>query len=214
MERERVTEIMHTFLLIVTVSVLLIRLPVAKATSGTVLSVSPTSIVDPALSSGSTFRIDITVADVQQLAGYQFILSYDTAVLTAIDYGFYPPLDDPSPSEVNDASGYVELSATLPIEDWESGGLTTVDPISIAWIEFIVDDVGMSVLDLHGPYNGSLLGNIYANPIPHEDVDGFFDNRPSPPPPVPEFPLGSAIPIAVIPLLLYLWWKAKRKTPP
>ena len=40
------------------------------------------------------------------------------------------------------------------------------------------------------------------------------EQPPPPPPPVPEFPLGSAIPIAVIPVLLYLWRKAKRKTQP
>jgi hypothetical protein len=40
------------------------------------------------------------------------------------------------------------------------------------------------------------------------------EQPPPPPPPVPEFPLGSAIPIAAVPLLLYVWWKAKRKTPP
>jgi len=37
--------------------------------------------------------------------------------------------------------------------------------------------------------------------------------KPETPPPVPEFPLGSAMPIAIIPLWLCLWWKRKQKTP-
>lgn len=211
MEKKIASGIVLALLLIGILDILLTQTPIVDASPTTVLSVDPTSIINPALGTGSHFRVDLTVADVQQLAGFQFILNYDTTVLTAVDYGFYPPLDDPSPSEINDASGYVALSATLHIEDWESGGLTTVDPESIAWIEFIVDDVGISALDLHGPYNGSLLGNIDANPIPHEDVDGFFDN--SVHPSAPEFPLGSAMPIAIIPLLFYFWFRRKQKTP-
>lgn len=34
------------------------------------------------------------------------------------------------------------------------------------------------------------------------------------PPALPEFPLGSAMPLAVIPLLFYLWWKRKPKAQP
>jgi hypothetical protein len=34
------------------------------------------------------------------------------------------------------------------------------------------------------------------------------------PPAVPEFPLGSAMPVAVMPLLFYLWWKRKQKAQP
>jgi hypothetical protein len=53
------------------------------------------------------------------------------------------------------------------------------------------------------------------------DAKAFLQNiinwltpaSPPPPPPVPEFPLGSAMPLAMVPLLFYLWWKRKQKTP-
>ena len=157
-------------------------LPLDAVAEGTALSVDPPSIVDPTLVPGSVFRINITVSDVQQLAGVQLWLSYDTSVLTVIDYGFYPPIDDPSPSLINDTAGYVELAATLPIGEWGSGGVTTISLTPVDWIEFAVDGVGFSLLDLHGIpgyYGGAtLLGDIDANFIPHIDSDGFFSNLP------------------------------------
>jgi PKD repeat protein len=177
--RKAISVIMLTLLSISTVCILMARLPVAKTSPSTVLSVDPTSIIEPALGVDSIFFVNITVADVQNLAGFQFILSYDTSVLTAVDYGFYPPLDDAYFCKINDAEGHVDLTSTLHIEDWGTGGLTTIDPTPVAWIEFVVDDRGMSVLHLHGPSDGSLLGNPKGEPIPHLDVDGFFDNRQS-----------------------------------
>jgi hypothetical protein len=206
MERKRVTEIVRTLLLTIMVSVLLIRLPVVKASPSTVLSVSPISIVNPALEIGSIFRIDITVADVQHLWGVQFRLSYNTGVLTATSYGLHLPFQSFAPSEINDEAGYVALAFYTYMGDYE--GLTTTDPKPIAWIEFIVDNVGTSMLDLHD----SIFSDIYGNPIAHNEGDGFFDNQPLPPQPVPEFPVSSAMPIAVIPLLFYIWWKRKQKT--
>ena len=154
-------------------SILLPQLPLGEASPLTVLSVSPATIEDPALGPGSTFVIDITIADVQSLWGYQFILSYSTEILTATDFGIYLPFENMILpwSRINDTEGNVYLAAYTYMGDLD--GLTTIDPAPIAWIEFIVDDVGTSVLDVHD----SLLSDPSGNPIPHEVVDGYFDNR-------------------------------------
>ncbi len=170
MKRKLVSRITSTLLLIGILSILLTKLPIAKASPLSLLSVSPTSIVDPALGPGSTFSIDITIADVQSLWGYQFILSYSTEILTATDLGIYLPFENMIMSGINDTEGNVYLAAYTYMGD--PGGLTTIDPAPIAWIEFIVDDVGTSALDIYD----SKLSDPSGNPIPHEEADGFFDN--------------------------------------
>ncbi len=58
---------------------------------------------------------------------------------------------------------------------------------------------------------------IAANNIdryPFTLQSGWENPPPPPPPPLPEFPLASVMPLAAIPLLLFLWWKRKQKTPP
>jgi hypothetical protein len=62
----------------------------------------------------------------------------------------------------------------------------------------------------HWMLNG---GANSSNPIAIA-MDGNYMLTPvfySTPPPVPEFPLGSAMPIAAIPLFLYLWWKRRQR---
>lgn len=154
-------------------SILLIQIPVAEASPLTVLSAP--SAVAPTLNPGSIFRINITVAHVQMLHGQQFILSYNTDILTAEDFGLYLPFEVLVDSKIDDAEGYLLLAAMTPWGD--NYGLTTTEPTPTSWIEFLVEGRGLSVLDLHGPEDGSLLCDVYGEVIPHEDVDGFFDNR-------------------------------------
>lgn len=127
-------------------------------------------IVDKTLRPGSTFSANITVSEVQKLWGCQFILSYDTSVLTAIDYGFYSPFKNPLPSEINDTAGYVALSASTYMGDPD--GFTIISPVPVARIDFLVDSKGTSVLDIHN----SSLADIYGTWIDHNVLDGFFAN--------------------------------------
>jgi len=174
LERKVSLVTMLTLLLASMLSILLAQLPVAVTSPITALSVNPISIIDPTLGHSSIFRINITVADIQHLWGYQFILSYNTSILTATDFGLYPPLIYLLPSEINDVQGYVALASFIVIGDWE--GLTTLEPKSIAWIEFVVDDRGTSSLDLHSSILVIFTGSDILH-APHEVVDGFFDNR-------------------------------------
>jgi hypothetical protein len=130
-------------------------------------------IKDDSLMPDSIFRINITVDDVEKLWGYQFALWYDVNVLTAIDLGSYPPFDTPIVSELNEVVGYVDMAFCTFFGDRE--GFSTLDPTPIAWIDFYVNSIGTSILDFS--YFSELV-TILAKVIPHEEVKGFFDNRP------------------------------------
>lgn len=142
--------------------------------AATILAAS--AITDATLTPGAEpFRMNITVANVQNLWGYQFILNYNTSILSALNAGAYPPFKNAAvPPEINDASGYVALQYYTYGGD--PTGFSTVDPAQIAWIDFVADNYGKSVLHLHGPYDGSLLSDVYGQPILHEDVNGSFTN--------------------------------------
>jgi len=188
---------------LILVSVLFTQLPLAKASPSTMLSASPRYIVNPALIPSSVFRINIAVADVQNLWGYQFVLSYDTNVLTARDYGLFIPFENFSPSEIDDAAGYVSLAAYTYMGDYS--GLTTTEPEPICWIEFVVDSIGESVLHL----SNSIFSDPYGNAIPHSREDGYFSNEP---PPLPEFAAPSeALAIALSLGIVFVWLRKRNK---
>lgn len=124
------------------VSMTIVSAPVYAGS--TVLSAS--IIVDDTLTSGSTFSINITVAHVEGLWGFQFVLYYNTTVLTATGYSSYDPFTFEHPSQINDTTG--EVSIAYSMEFGEEVGFSTVDPVSIARINFTVDGYGTSTLDL------------------------------------------------------------------
>lgn len=178
---------MRKTLMLTLIASILTMFAIGPAFAYTTLA-APTVIddtLDPAIP--SFFSIEITVADVSAMWGYQFILSYDTSILTAFDYEFLSIFTYPAPSEINDAMGYVAMAANSYPGD--TAGLTTVDPVAIARIWFVVDDRGTSVLDLHDSY----LANVYGGSIGHVATDGFFDNR-LPGTPVASFFVDPAVP--------------------
>jgi hypothetical protein len=200
-----VSELMLKLLVISMLTILVAQLPIVKASPLTVLSVDPRYIDDPTLVPGSTFDINITVADVQNLLGFEIVLSYYTDILSATDLEFYPPFQHIVVSHINDTEGYVSLLAITYLGDLE--GFTTIDPAPIARIGFIVDSLGTSILH----FDVSKLSDPYGNPISHMALDGYFGNQT---PPVPEFPLGLTVEIFFIPLLIYIFWRSKQRKKP
>lgn len=146
--------------------------------------VSAPIIVDRSKRPGSTFSINITIANVTEMWGYEFILSYDTRVLTATGYSSYEPFSFAWPSEINDTAGYVAVAYSMMMS--ESVGFSTVDPTPIVRIDFTVDTLGTSLLDLAADTESSLyegryhlhtiLTDIMGEPITHDTVDGDFNN--------------------------------------
>jgi len=174
------------------VSVVAVELAVSDSTA--TVSTDPSSIVDPTLIVGETFTVDIVVADVIDLYGFDIKVGYDTSVLTAdaIDVGdFFPPGSTTWKNEIDDTAGadppekggdpsrgYAWLSVTLPfgtIEGVDGSG-------TLATVTFTVDALGETVLHLYGgdaasaePYT-VFLADSFGEDIPRTVVDGYFTN--------------------------------------
>ena len=172
MLRERVWKLPIFMSFVITmpvVSMAIVSVPVYAST--TVLAVEPPIIIDIELTPNSAFSINITVANVEKLWVYQFMLYYNTTILTATDYGSYSPFTEKAFTQINDTAGWIFLAYSMPFG--EKVGFSTVDPTPIARIDFTVDAYGRSSLDLRK----SLLVTVDAEAIPHDVSDGYFDNR-------------------------------------
>lgn len=155
---------------------LLLILPVG-AVSRTVLSVQPTSVVDQTLVPGSVFRVSVTLANVKDLWGYQFSLWFDPAILSVVDSGLYPGVPDFWHYIEVDGSYVAVIVFTADWGAWT--GFSTVNAVSIAWIDFVVLDVGATRLhfDMWWTELADVRGNAIKVPWNLVVVDGYFDNR-------------------------------------
>jgi len=68
-------------LITISVSGLPSTLWVVQASPDTILYIEPSSIVDPTLTPGSTFTVDVVLSDVEYLYTWQFNMTFDPAVL-------------------------------------------------------------------------------------------------------------------------------------
>jgi len=144
--------------------------PKASAQAGTTLLlpfIEDTTLVP----GGPSFGITIVVSNVTKLWGFQLVFWYDTSVLTATDFGSFPPFILKLPGIINDEEGYVTMAFTSNWDDKE--GLTT-DFGLIAWIDFVADAYGTSLLHL----SDTGLIDVDGIPIAHDVLDGFFANVP------------------------------------
>lgn len=139
------------------------------------LYVDPPLKIDPALTPASTFTIDIDLANITSLYGYEFTLTYDTSFLNALGI-----LDYPHPSnethftsryDLDDRNGriYVNVSYYPP-----AAQITSVPPIKLVTIIFQVQSYGASVLHL----TGSKLVDSSGITIVHVTSDGFVSVAP------------------------------------
>jgi len=134
------------------------------------LFVNPPELIDPTLSPGSEFSIDIQIDDVFELYGYAFYLSYDTNVLTCLGAVIFPPTNDTHFTmeiSIVDQMGEIAINVSYyhPAEP-----ITILSNTTVMTIYFQVQSYGCTVLDLHG----TLLTDQYGGSIPHDVGDGFF----------------------------------------
>jgi hypothetical protein len=131
---------------------------------------------------GDTFSINITLAQATKILGYQFKLSYNTTILTAQIAETRAPFATASFDPgviINETEGSVFMSYYTFLGDPD--GLTTVDPVPIANIEFIVEANGTTTLDLHsesslGHPPLTKLSDVDGNAIEPPVADGMFSN--------------------------------------
>ena len=135
--------------------------------------VYPEELIDPTLSIGSTFSIEIKMQDAIDFYSYQYTLSYDSNILTYIGSMIIPPSEEVNYTpevQVDNFAGWILINVTYypPAEPQ-----TVTEPQTIAQIFFQVKNYGSTVLDLHN----ITIKDIDGKEIPHlEDgsEDGFF----------------------------------------
>lgn len=132
----------------------------------TVLAVS--CAIDPKLTAGSTFSVDITVDDVVAMYGYEFILRYDPNVLSATGFTGLAPMTDTE--KVYIGGDYIAADASFPGVEWF--GLTTSEPVPIGTISFKVVGSGVSELELWY----TVVVDVYGEVIDHTAKSGTFSN--------------------------------------
>jgi len=147
-----------------------------NAQSSARLYVNPPTIIDPTLTSGKSFSINVTVANVTDLYGFEFKLRYNTTFLTGLGVMIVPfpnQTDFTSDWFIKDREGIIWVNVTYysPAKP-----LTTTNPVTLATIFFLVETLGKTDLDL---YDTKLVDDK-ADAIPHSVEDGYFR-----PPPIP-----------------------------
>jgi len=130
------------------------------------LSVEPSEIVNPELVPCSSFDINITLNNVEDMKTCQFNLTYNTTPLGFIGIMFFKVLDQtPTTSIIQDGeAGFVWVKLTYP------NPITTYSPLPLAKITFHVDALGTSWLNLTDTSIKDSLGQL----IIHEVQNGYF----------------------------------------
>jgi len=144
----------------------------ALTTMLTVDNVDDTSLVP-----GSNFSVIVWVVDVEAMFGYNFILGYDTNVLTATGWMPYYPFEYmyDEGTYIDDANGEVHMAYTYPPQPPEEVGWYWEGPYPLVTIDFTVDDFGASLLTfVADPY--TVITDIYGNYIVHTAIGGWFRN--------------------------------------
>lgn len=165
-------------------------------------------ISDTGLLEGSIFSIDITIADITDMWGYEFYLRYDTDVLTAGNHASYDPFTLEWATEINEQQGYVYLSYSRTLGQQ---GVNITAPTPVARIDFLVDAVGTSDLDI----DDSVISDSIGEPISHEVTDGLFNNtgsEPSKPSDVLLYAFVIAVVIIIIAAALVIYFIKVRKS--
>jgi len=138
----------------------------------TKLYVDPEDTIDPDLTAGENFTINVNILNATDLYGFEFFLNYTTTVLTATNVTLGPFFPEDSRivhEEINDTLGYVWYNVTMPLG---SPVGETGDGI-LANVTFTVDSIGESRLDLCN----TKLVDSEGDRIEHNTMDGSFSNE-------------------------------------
>lgn len=174
--------------------------------------VNPASTTDPS----SPFTVDIDIASVDDLYGWEFKLYYKNNILSngaATEGTFLSSAGTTFFSVLNNTDTYNATHGRYWITCTLTGDVAGVSGSgTLATITFTVDGAsGTTPLDLT---DTKLVGYDFtnkrlANRMEHNTTDGSVTISA-----VPEFPFGAALEIALIGVIVYIWWsKHKRKQP-
>lgn len=168
-------------------------LTIANASPDTVLYVEPPSIVDPTLTPGTSFTVDVMISDVEYLYAWQVNMSFNPDVLRIFDIveGDFLKVQP---------EGTFGAEKIVNEEGWALFGWTTIGEYlgasgsgTLATVEFEVVAEGESLIIIetnpiwvdppgHWIYVTYLLGQNHPYPppnfynIPFTAEDGYFNN--------------------------------------
>ena len=155
-------------------SIFIVNRPVyAAPVAASVAVLAVPTLQDTSLGPMTMFSINITVADVEEMFAFQFMLNFDPYILMALSFSSYYPFTEQWPSEI----GLDYVSVAFSAKAGQPDRLTTVDPEPIAKIDFVVLDYGRSILYLS---NTELTKTTPsgAETFTHEVRHAFFGNIP------------------------------------
>ena len=166
MNKKTVSGILITLILAITAS----NTTFVISSPTTTVYVDPSNIIDPSLTPGSTFTIDINIADVEDLYSWGIKVQWDPNLLEVIDVTEGPFLKGQP-----DGTAFVYVIE----DDYVDVGCSTLGDWFGVWgngtlmtVTFNVTDTGETDL---GIYYAVLLNYDMAQ-IPHTTVDGYFSN--------------------------------------
>jgi hypothetical protein len=139
------------------------------------LSVNPNNIVKPNLVPCENFTVNVTVVDAVGLYAWEFKLFYQNDILnaTAVSEGSFLNSSGPTNFAIREFSDNFNATHGLV---WVNSTLQAPPPVNgsgtLATIAFHVEGLGETLLDLEGTNLGDSLGAA----IPHDVVDGRFNN--------------------------------------
>lgn len=146
----------------------IITLTVLPPLTGARIYVDPPEIVDLSMGPSSTFYINITVANVPEIATLGFNLTCDPQVLNCIGFdlfrvqGEYPRID--FAGNTSTGSTFMNLYYPVPV--------SAVSPVPVVSMHFHVDSYGVSLLNL----TDTVLLDSIGQPITHNEFGGIFLN--------------------------------------
>jgi hypothetical protein len=143
--------------------------------SPSTLYVSPATIINPDLVECTNFTIDINVRNVVNLYSWEFKLYYSNEILNATSAIEGPFLKSSGSTSFQIKEFNDNFNATHGLV-WIACALLAPPPVSgngtLATISFHVEALGESALDL----SDTMLSDPWEVPIPHEVIDGYFNN--------------------------------------
>ena len=190
----------------------------AYSSPGTTIYVDPASLTNPS----SPFSVNINISDVSDLYAWEFKLYYKTAILTISTVTVGPLLNATvgtaytwanvtTTDAFNGTHGRIYAAQSI-LGDRQGATATLPNDETLASLSFTVDGpAGTTPLSFA---DTKLVGFNYTTnkaifSITHTATDGSVTISG-----VPEFPLGLALEMTLIVVVVYVWWSGKRKSRP
>jgi archaellum component FlaG (FlaF/FlaG flagellin family) len=133
------------------------------------LYVEPQEIISPDLMPGFIFTVDIMLDDIENMYGFEFNLGYNTKMLTCIGMRIHPLFNETHFTtylQMDDSTGYIWVKVDYYPP---ANPITTYTPAALVTLTFMVDNIGLSILDLYD----TNVTDPNDQPIPHEAIDGY-----------------------------------------